>query len=102
MKTGGKLQLDWRIILRWILKKQCGVFKTVVSFWRGTVLCESLVFCVSVSVLFVILITLTVFWNMTPCSVEDIYHHFGSDYRNCLFDCEVSTSTDKGGWICRN
>lgn len=36
----------------------------------------------------------TVFWNMTPCSVEDIYHNFGADYRNSLFGCEVSTSAD--------
>jgi len=47
-----------------------------------------------------ILTTLTekiaVFWNVTPCSVEDIYHYFGADYRNWLFGCEVSTSDREG------
>jgi len=39
---------------------------------------------------------ITVFWNVTPCSVEDIYHYFGADYRNWLFGCEVSTSDREG------
>jgi hypothetical protein len=33
-----------------------------------------------------------VFWNVTPCSVEDIYQYFGADYRNWLFGWEVSTT----------
>ena len=39
---------------------------------------------------------ITVFWNVTPCSVEDIYHNFGADYRNWLFGCEVSTADREG------
>lgn len=39
---------------------------------------------------------ITVFWKVTPCSVEDINHYFGADYRNWLFGCEVSTSDREG------
>lgn len=55
---------------------------------------ESLVFCI---LLFEIRdshdvnVKIIVFWDMTPCSLEDIYHYFGAEYRNWLFGCEVSS-----------